>query len=208
MQGGIMTVSIRSFFVNYMTKMFEQGIAAGISQGYEEVNKKRGVQWEASRSVAAVSIGDKFYSVIKTGNLDVDLKARTLGATGGGVIGRFYKILDTDVTLGTPDKWYNYNDSIDISTTQPEAELYPGSQITFLTPVANLAVESNKIHADIFAITNVQNQGKGVAFQSFGGNHILAKNSVYLLELESFDASQTITAKLDIYEGGLDFYPV
>ncbi|AGN34369.1 hypothetical protein VPSG_00050 [Vibrio phage pYD38-B] len=202
-----MTVSVRSFFINYMTKMFEQGVAAGISQGYEEVNKKRGVQWEASRSVDAVNIGDKFYSVITTGNVDVDLKGRTLGATGGGVIGRFYKILDTDVTIGTPDKWYNYNDNIDIDTTQPESMLYAGAQITFLTPVVNLAVEANKVHADIFAITNAQNQGKGVQFQPFGGNHILAKNSVYLLELESFDASQTITAKLDIYEGGLDFYP-
>ena len=203
-----MTVSVRSFFINYMTKMFEQGIAAGISQGYEEVNKKRGVQWEASRSVNAVSIGDKFYSVISTGNLDVDLKGRTLGATGGGVIGRFYKILATDVTLGTPDKWYNYNDNVDINTTQPTATLHPGSEITFNTLVTELAVEANKVHADIFAITNIQNQGKGVQFQSFGGNHVLAKNSVYLLELESFDASQTITAKLDIYEGGLDFYPV
>lgn len=68
-------------------------------------------------------------------------------------------------------------------------------------------MESNKVHADIFAVTNVQDQATGVMLQSFGGNHILAKNSVYLLELESFDSAQTITAKLDIYEGGLDFYP-
>lgn len=203
-----MTVSVRSFFINYMTRMFEQGTAAGIYQSYDEVNKKRGLQWEASRSVNASSTGDKFYSIIKVGSKDVDLKARTIGATGGGAIGRAYIISDSDVTLGNPDTWYNYNSKIRPTTSQPEAELYSGSEITFVTPVANLAVEANKIHADIFAVTNTQNQAKGVVFQPFGGNHILAPNDIILLELESFDSSQAITAKLDIYEGDLDFYPV
>lgn len=203
-----MTVSVRSFFVNYMTKMFERGTAAGICQSYDEVNKKRGLQWEASRSVNASSVGDKFYLIIKVGSRDVDLKARTVGASGGGAIGRAYIIDDSDVTLGNHDTWYNYNSKIRPTVSQPETELYSGSEITFVTPVANLAVEANKIHADIFSITNTQNQGKGVPFQSFGGNHILASNDLILLELESFDSSQTITAKLDIYEGGLDFYPM
>ncbi|AGH16064.1 hypothetical protein VPKG_00027 [Vibrio phage pYD21-A] len=191
---------------NFVSRM-RQGVSAFIFQFYDEVNKKRGLQWEASRSVAAVNAGDKFYSIIKVGTKDVDLKARIIGATGGGAIGRAYKISDTDVTLGTPDKWYNYNSKVDVSLIQPETELYAGSEITFVTPVVNLAVEANKIHADIFAITNVQNQGKGVVFQAYGGNHILAPEDYILLELDSFDASQTITAKLDMYEGGLDFYP-
>ena len=70
-----------------------------------------------------------------------------------------------------------------------------------------MAVEANKLHADIFAITNVQNQGKGFTPTPFGGNHILNPNDVVLLEIESFDATQTATAKIDIYEGELDFYP-
>ena len=188
---------------DYMVKM-GGGVSAFIVQFYNEVNKKRGLEWEASRSVDFVNIGDKVYSIIKVGSEYVDLKSRILGATGGGVIGRAYKISDSDVILGTPDKWYNYNSSI---TGQPLTGLYAGDQITFVTPVINLAVEANKTHADIFALTNIQNQGKGFTPTSFGGNHILNPNDVILLEIESFDASQTATAKVDIYEGELDFYP-
>lgn len=180
------------------------GENAFIIQFYNEVNKKRGLEWEASRSIPFTSVGDKVYSVISVGAEYVDLKSRILGATGGGVIGRAYRISASDVTLGTPDKWYNYNSFV---TGQPLTGLYAGSEITFLTPVVDLAVEANKLHADIFAITNVQNQGKGFTPTTFGGNHILNPNDVVLLEIESFDSTQTATAKIDIYEGGLDFYP-
>lgn len=180
------------------------GVNAFIIQFYNEVNKKRGLEWEASRSIDFTSKGDKVYSVISVGAQYVDLKSRILGATGGGVIGRAYRISASDVTLGNPDKWYNYNSFV---TGQPLTGLYAGSEITFLTPVVDLAVEANKLHADIFAITNVQNQGKGFTPTTFGGNHILNPNDFVLLEIESFDATQTATAKIDIYEGGLDFYP-
>ena len=188
---------------DYISNM-GNGENAFIIQFYNEVNKKRGLEWEASRSINFSSKGDKVYSVISVGAQYVDLKSRILGATGGGVIGRAYRISASDVTLGTPDKWYNYNSAIN---GQPLAGLYAGSEITFLTPVADLAVEANKLHADIFAITNVQNQGKGFTPTTFGGNHILNPNDVVLLEIESFDSTQTATAKIDIYEGGLDFYP-
>ena len=188
---------------DYISNM-GNGENAFIVQFYNEVNKKRGLEWEASRSIPFTNVGDKAYSVIAVGAEYVDLKSRILGATGGGVIGRAYRISATDVTLGTPDKWHNYNSAI---TGQPLTSLYPGSEITFVTPVVNLAVEANKLHADIFAITNVQNQGKGFTPTTFGGNHILNPNDFVLLEIESFDATQTATAKIDIYEGGLDFYP-
>ena len=188
---------------DYISNM-GNGVNAFIIQFYNEVNKKRGLEWEASRSINFSSEGDKVYSVISVGAEYVDLKSRILGATGGGVIGRAYRISAIDVTLGNPDKWYNYNSFV---AGQPLTGLYADSEITFLTPVVNLAVEANKLHADIFAITNVQNQGKGFTPTTFGGNHILNPNDVVLLEIESFDSTQTATAKIDIYEGGLDFYP-
>lgn len=184
-----------------------KGVGGVIMQFYDEVNKKRGKQWEASRLVYAANKGDKFYSIIKMGSLPFDLKARVLGATGAGVIGRTYKIQASDVTLGNPDPWYNFNSIIPILPTrvQPETELYAGAEITFITPVINLAVQANKIHADIFAITNAQNQAKGLISQSFGGNHILNPFDYILLELESYDAAQDIMATLEGYEGPLDF---
>ena len=137
------------------------------------------------------------------GALPVDLKSRVLGATGGGVYGRAYRIQASDITsLGNPDVWQNYNSKV---TGQPLASIYQESEVTFATPVATLAIEANKLHADINAITNVQNQAKGFTPRSFGGNHILHPNDYVLFEIESFDASQTATAHLDIYEGELDF---
>lgn len=183
-----------------------KGVGAVISQPYDEVNKKRGKQWEISRSIPFTNIGDKAYSVLRVGAVDVDMKARILGATGGGVIGRAYRIQasDVDLTGSTPDKWYNYNDKI---LTQPLTEIYPEREVTFITPITSLAVEGNKMHADIFAITNIQNQGKGFTPSEFGGNHIHSPDTYVLYEIESFDASQTAIAKLEMYEGELDFYP-
>jgi hypothetical protein len=187
----------------YMVKMVT-GVSAFIVQFYDEVNKKRGKQWEISRVVSFVNVGDKAYSVMKVGSLPVDLKARILGATGGGVYGRAYRISASDVTLGTPDKWQNFNSAI---LTQPETEIYPGSEVTFNTPVEELAVEANWLHAPINAITNIQNQAKGYPARAFGGNHILNPVDYVLFEIESYDSTQDASATLEMYEGGLDFYP-
>jgi len=196
-------MNISDFYADYMARMLESGVAAFIIQPYSEVNKKRGTEWEVSRSVSLSSVGQKVYSVLKVGSKPVDLKSRVLGATGAGVIGRAYKIQPSDVTINASATWYNYN----TNGSPPESTISAQTDVTFNTPLINLAVEANKIHADIFAITNSQNQGKGFTQTSFGGNHILNPNDVILLEIESFDSSQTATAKVDIYEGELDFYP-
>jgi len=181
------------------------GIGAIISQPYDEVNKKRGLQWEVSRSVPLATVGQKVYSVIRVGSKNVDLKDRILGSTGGGVIGRAYRLQASDVTFsGSPNLWSNYNSAI---LGQPLTRVYPSDQVTFNVPIASLAVEAKRMHAQIYAITNLSNQGKGFTPAQFGGNHILNPDDIVLLEIESFDTNQTATAKLDIYEGGLDFYP-
>lgn len=181
------------------------GLRGFCFQFYDEMNKKRGLQWEASRTVPFNNVGDKLYSLIVVGNTTVDLKARVLGATGAGIFGRHYKIQSSDVIVNpaNAEKWYNFRSSE--FGTQPQTELYSGANITFVTPVVNLAVDANKIFADINAITNTQNQAAGVVPQAFGSNHILEPGDYILLEIESFDASQTATAGLEIYEGGLDY---
>lgn len=69
-------------------------------------NKENGTQWEASRGVTGVALGQKLYSIIKTGAMPIDLKSREVGFTGNGVIGRIY-IWFTPVTLPAPDPVYN-----------------------------------------------------------------------------------------------------
>lgn len=187
----------------FLGEMLEGGKGAFIVQPYDEVNKKLGTQWEVSRKVSVTSVGDKLYSVLVIGDKPIDLKSRTIGATGGGAIGRVYEIQSGDFSItGSADPWYNLNNKIKV---QPKSEIYPESSINFITPVASLAVEANKIAADIFAITNTQNQAKGVITKGFGSNRILEPNTILLLELESFDASQDIIASLEMYEGLLDF---
>lgn len=194
-------------FINTVDGMLVRiinGLKAICTQSYREMNAKRGNEWEASREVQSTSLGQKFYSIIKVGATNpVDLKARVISTDGVGVIGRIYEIQDSDVTLGTPDPWYNFR--LDI-TSQPDAKLYAGANITFITPVTELAVPANKRGADIVFRSNSQQVAKGVDLSQQGANRIIYQNRLALLELESLDGQpQFIQAYLEMFEGELDF---
>lgn len=55
------------------------GLRAETQQTYDEANKKNGTQWEESRRVTGVTLGQKLYSIIRTGTMPIDLKSRELG---------------------------------------------------------------------------------------------------------------------------------
>lgn len=171
------------------------GLRALVTQPYDETNKKLGAQWEASR---LVTIADNLpasnaYSIILTGSKPVDLKARSLGYTGLGVIGRIYEA--PTYTGGTLDPWFNMNTQY--IGTQPEAQLLVGFTLT---------ESGTKCGADIIAVGPTSQQSRGSVVHDYARNRILPKpNTAYLLELASIDpASQQIAARLEIYEGGLD----
>lgn len=194
-------------FINTLDGMLVRiinGLKAICTQSYREMNAKRGNEWEASREVQSTSLGQKFYSVIKVGATNpIDLKARVISTDGVGVIGRIYEIQDSDVTLGTPDPWYNFR--LDI-TSQPDAKLYAGANITFITPVTELTVAANKRGADIVFRSNSLNIAKGVPLTQQGANRIIYQDRLALLELESLDGQpQFIQAYLEMFEGGLDY---
>lgn len=194
-------------FINTIDGMLVRiinGLKAICTQSYREMNAKRGNEWEASREIPSTSKGQKFYSIIKVGSTyPIDLKARVISTDGVGVIGRIYEIQDSDVTLGTPDTWYNFRFDI---TGQPDAKLYAGANITFITPVTELAVEANQKGADIVFRSSSQQVAKGVAISQQGANRIIYQNRLALLELESLDGQpQFIQAYLEMFEGELDF---
>lgn len=171
------------------------GLRAICIQSYDEANKKRGLQWEASRlvTIASSAPANNVYSIIRTGSMPVDLKARTLGYTGLGVIGRIYK--NPIYTGGTNDPWFNMNPRY--LGTQPEIQLLVGMTV------------SNKgtlCGADIIDIGPESNQSRGATPRESGSNRILDEpNTAYLLEIASLDpGSQQVMARLEIYEGGLD----
>lgn len=178
-------------------------------QFYDESNKKLGAQWEASRRITNVDSGVKLYSVIKIGSTyPIDLKSRSLGATGAGVIGRIYELFPEDIeSYGTKDPWYNMRfDLGDPAIYQPETELYVESNIVFAggQTAADFAIPTRKRGADLYEETNKQNQGTGFTIQLAGSNRILYQDKLALLEIESLDAAQNISARLEMFEGYLD----
>lgn len=178
----------------------EQQIAAGdrahCTQSYDEMNKKRGLQWEASREITNATAGAKYYSILKAGSTHpIDLKQRVLGATGAGIIGRIYAINDADYTGGVQDPVYNMRPAMGVAF---EGQLLTG--FTLVTPVANL----HKIGADIPLRVNAQGSQGGFTPAGFGSNRIIDPTFQRLLEIESF-GDQVISARLEFYEGPLDF---
>jgi hypothetical protein len=172
------------------------GMRANVVQYYDEINKKRGAQWEASR---LITIADNLpasnaYSILRTGSKPVDLKARAFGYTGLGVIGRIYE--GPTYSGGTADPWYNMNTQY--IGQQPEAQLLTGFTLTAL---------GTKCGADIIAIGPISNQSRGSVVHEYARNRILPKpNTAYLLEIASIDpASQQVSARVEMYEGGLDW---
>lgn len=178
-------------------------------QFYDESNKKLGSQWEASRRVVGVANGQKIYSVVKIGSTyPVDMKSRSLGATGAGVIGRIYELYPEDISAyGTPDPWYNMRfDLGDPAIYKPDTELYIANEITFSggQTAADFATPERKRGADLLEETNDQNQGAGFTMKLAGSNRIFYQDKIALLEIESLDASQNISARLEIFEGYID----
>lgn len=177
----------------------EQNIALGLRanavQSYDEMNKKRGLQWEASREIAA-TLGGKYYSVLRAGaNFPIDLKSRVLSATGAGLIARVYRITASDYTGGTPEPIYNMRPGMN---TTLQGQLLTG--ITLVTPVTSLT----KRGADLFLRVNSQGAQGGFTPANFGSNRIIEINDRVLLEIESL-GDQTISSRIEFYEGGLDF---
>lgn len=172
------------------------GVRAMVSQPYDEINKKRGVQWEASRliTIASSAPANSAYSILLTGSRPVDLKARSLGYTGLGVVGRIYEA--PTYTGGTVDPWFNLNTQY--IGDQPEAQLLVGFTLT---------ATGAKCGADIIAIGPTSQQARGATAAEYARNRILPKpNTAYLLEIASLDsASQQVSARVEIYEGGLDW---
>lgn len=175
------------------------GLRAETQQTYDEANKKNGTQWEASRRITGVTLGQKLYSIIKTGIKPVDLKSRELGFTGNGVIGRIY-VGFTPVTLPASDPVYNMRHG---GQAARDFELY-----AIASPHASWATLSAsntlRIGADLILEGNTANQSKGSPLKAAGSNRILdLPDTEYLLEIESLDV-QNISARLEMYNGWLD----
>lgn len=168
-----------------------EGLRAMNVQFYDESNRKLGSQWGASRRIVGATTGGKYYSIIKTRTLPVDLKARIFSYTGDGLIARFYTGF-TPQTLPTPEVVYSKRPA---KAATRDFDLYALSSAP--------ASLGNKWSEDLFLEGSSSNQNKGVVSVAAGQGWIIDPNTEVLLEIESLSA-QNISATLAMFNGPLD----
>ena len=102
-------------------------------------------------------------------------------------------ILDLHLSLFPPPNLF--------FSLRPEQPAFRDFDIYAVTAPASLGT---KWAADIFAEGNTSNQSKGSVGNSYGSGWIIEPNKEILLEIESLDAAQNISARLELYNGLLD----
>jgi hypothetical protein len=160
-------------------------------QFYDESNRKLGGQWGASRRIVGATAGGKYYSIIKTRTLPVDLKARIFSYTGDGVIARLYTGF-TPQALPAPEAVY---------CKRPSKPAFRDFDLYALS--AAPASLGTKWSEDLFLEGNTSVQGRGSQLVSAGQGWIIDPNTELLLEIESLSA-QNISATLAMFNGLLD----
>ena len=160
-------------------------------QFYDESNRKLGSQWGASRRIVGATAGGKYYSIIKTRTLPVDLKSRIFSYTGDGLIARFYTGF-TPQTLPAPEAVYSKRPA---HAAFRDFDLY-----ALASAPASLGTKWSE---DLFLEGNQTNQGRGQTSAAIGQGWIIDPNTEVLLEIESLSA-QNITATLAMFNGLLD----
>lgn len=168
-----------------------EGYRAINVQSYDESNRKLGSQWGASRRILAATAGGKYYSIIKTRTIPLDLKARIFSYTGDGLIARFYTGF-TPQTLPTAEPVY---------CKRPARPAFRDFDLYAIA--AAPASLGNRWSEDLFLEGSTSNQSKGVASIAAGQGWIIDPNTEVLLEIESLSA-QNISATLSMFNGLLD----
>lgn len=170
------------------------GTRAETVQFYDEANKKNGSQWTASRRLTGVAAGAKFYSILKTRTLPLDLKQRVFSYTGTGLIARFYTGFTPQV-LPAP--------VAEVFSLRPGKSAIRDFDLYVLA--AAPASLGTKWASDIFLDGNTQVQGQGATQVAGGYGWIVEPNQEILMEVESTDTQvQIISATLAMYNGFLD----
>lgn len=168
-----------------------QGMRAVNVQSYDESNRKLGSQWGASRRLIGAALNQKFYSIIKTRTLPVDLKARVFSYNGAGIVARFYTGFTPQV-LPAPEPVY---------CLRPARAAFRDFDLYALA-AAPVSLGSRWSY-DLILEGAAQVQGKGAINAQAGQGWVIDPNTEVLLEIESLDV-QNIGATLAMYNGLLD----
>lgn len=186
-----MSNTLNNEYTQFVPSGMFEGLRATNVQFYDESNKKLGSQWEATRRIVDATSGQKFYSLLKTRDMPIDLKARFFTYTGKGLVARFYTGF-TPITLPAPEI---------VTSLRPDLPAFRDFDLYALpTPPASLGT---KWAADIIAEGAQANQSKGTIGASYASGWIIEPNKEILLEIESLDV-QNFSARLELYNGYLN----
>lgn len=164
----------------------------GTIGGAPPANTYSGYAWEAQRVLTGMALNQRATSIFKTGALPVMMKSRVFAYTGEGLTVDVYR--DPVYTGGTPETTiFNMND---ISDTVLLSQILVGVTLTG---------DGTRCASTMSLIGPTSAQGAGSVMSSFGGNRILRPNTSYLLTFISLSNAQTVTARLEFFEGVLDY---
>lgn len=163
----------------------------GTVGGAPPANAYSGFEWEAQRLLNDMALAQRAVSILKTGALPVMLQKRVFAYNGDGLSVNIYK--GPTYTGGTPDAVYNKSGA-------SEAVL-----LTQLLTGFTLTADGTQVAATMTLLGPDSVVGGGSALTGFGGSRLLLPNTSYLLTFSSLSATQDVTARLEFFEGVLDY---
>lgn len=169
------------------------GLRGLVTQDYNSVNVKKGVQYELSADTPSLAIAGNIDVIFTTGALPVTIKARQVKFNGASLVTRVYRA--PTFTGGSVTPYFNLND---IAPVTGLATVRTGATVTatgteFGAPTFDLGSISNgNSSLSTYAVTGIERQ--------------LRPNTTYLLRITNDSAAiQRVCSYLTWYEGLLDF---
>lgn len=155
-------------------------------------NTYTGYAWEAQRVLLDMAAGQRAVSIFRTGSLPVMLKARAFAYDGDGITAEVFR--SPVFTGGVPETTiFNMND---MSLEVLESQILVGVTLTS---------DGDRCSTPMTLIGPASAQGAGSTLSFFGSNRMFRPFTDYLLAFTSKSASQDVTARLEFFEGVLNY---
>lgn len=169
------------------------GLRGIVTQDYNSVNVKKGVQYEIAGNTAVLADGASIDTIFTTGALPVIIKGRIVKFNGISLATRVYRA--PTYTGGTITPYFNLNDIGPVT----------GGVVIRTTPT--VTVVGTEFGAPTFDIGSAGNGNSSLSTYSVSGNErVLRPNTTYLQRIvNDSGAAQRVASYLTWFEGAPDF---
>lgn len=169
------------------------GLRGLVTQDYNSVNVKKGVQYELSGNTAVLADGASIDTIFTTGALPVIIKSRIIKFNGTSLATRVYRA--PTYTGGTITPYFNLND------------IGPVTGLTVVRTTPTVTVVGTEFGAPTFDIGSAGIGNVSVSTYAVTGNErVLRPNTTYLQRITNDSgAAQRVSSYLTWFEGNPDF---